>query len=222
MDVPPSPPVRRLRQPSWRSPRLIAGVLLIVVATATGDRIITTGDSSAQVWALTRDVAPSTVLAAEDLRPARVRLFDSAPAYLATAESPAGRTVTRGLAAGELLPATAVRATPPGFVVSVPVRPENVPAVSRGQTVDVWAGTEDCGPRRVLASAAVQDVLAEDDRPGATGALRVLLRVGPDGVGRLLAVLGVGSTVRLVVVDGVSPAGPPAVPCGRSGGDGAW
>jgi len=195
------------------------GVLLVAVSTATGARIVATADRSVQVWALTRDVAPSTVLAAEDVRPARVRLFDSAPAYLGTAQSPAGRAVTRGLSAGELLPATALRTTPPGLVVNLPVRPENAPAVARGQAVDVWAGTKECGPRRVLASAVVQEV-----RSGDAGALtssgdplQVLLRVGPADAERLLIVLGVESTVRLVVVDGVTPPAAPVAPCGRAG-----
>jgi len=192
------------------------GVLLVAVSTATGARIVATADHSVQVWALTRDVAPSTVLAAEDVRPARVRLFDSAPAYLDTAESPAGRAVTRGLSAGELLPATALRTTPPGLVVNLPVRPENAPAVARGQAVDVWAGTKDCGPRRVLASAAVQEVRSGDAGPltGGGDSLQVVLRVPPADAERLVIVLAAESTVRLVVVDGVTPAAAAAAPCG--------
>ncbi|CAA9264535.1 MAG: hypothetical protein AVDCRST_MAG41-2577 [uncultured Corynebacteriales bacterium] len=219
MDIPPSPPARRLRPPSWLDPRLVAGVLLVAVSTATGARIIATADRSVQVWALTRDVAASTVLAAEDVRPARVRLFDSAPAYLDTAESPAGRAVTRGMRAGELLPATALRTTPPALVVNLPVRAEHAPAVTRGQAVDVWAGTEDCGPRRVLASAAVQEVRSAGTGTltGGGDALQVLLRVGPADAERLLAVLGAESTVRLVVVEGGARPGAQAVPCRRAG-----
>ena len=218
MDTPPSPPAHRLRPPSWLDPRLLAGVVLVAVSTATGARVIATADRSVQVWALTRDVAASTVLAAEDVRPARVRLFDSTPVYLGTAESPAGRAVTHGMTAGELLPATALRTTPPGLLVNLPVRPENAPAVTRGQSVDVWAGTRDCGPRRVLVSAAVQEVRSADTGPlaGAGEALQVLLRVGPAEAERLLTVLGAESTVRLVVVEGVDAPGAPAPPCGRS------
>jgi hypothetical protein len=217
LDTLPSPPARRLRPPSWLDPRLIAGVLLIAVSAAAGARIVATADRSVLVWALARSVAPSTVLAPEDLRPARVRLFDSAPVYLATSESPAGRTVVRGLDAGELLPATALRTTPPGLVVSLPVAPGNAPAVTRGQAVDVWAGTKVCGPRRVLASATVQDVLDEDTGVTGSAPLQVLLRLGPADADRLLAVLGAESTVRLVVVEGIPRPAPVAVPCARTG-----
>ena len=220
MDAPPSPPARRLRPPSWFDLRLILGVLLVVGSVAGGSVIVSAADRSVQVWALTRDAAAGTVLSPEDVRPARVRLFDSGPGYLATAVSPAGRAVVRALAAGELLPAAALGTTVPGLVVNLPVRPENAPAVSRGQAVDVWAGTKDCGPRRVLASVAVQEVRTDDT--GAlttgTGLLQVVLRVGRPEADRLLAVLGVESTIRLVVVDGALAAGAVEAPCGRDGG----
>ena len=220
MDVPPSPPARRLRPPSWLDPRLILGALLVVGSAAGGSVIVSTADRSVQVWALTRDAAAGTVLAADDVRPARVRLFDSGPGYLATAVSPAGRAVVRSLSAGELLPAAALGTTAPGLVVNLPVRPDNAPAVSRGQAVDVWAGTKDCGPRRVLASVAVQDVRTDDTGAlsSGTGLLQVVLRVGRPEADRLLAVLGVDSTIRLVVVDGAPEAGAVEAPCGRDGG----
>ena len=102
----------------------------------------------------------------------------------------------------------------------LPVQPQNAPSVDRGQAVDVWAGTKDCGPRRVLSSVAVQDVRTDD--AGAlttgTGLLQVVLRVGRPDADRLLAVLGVDSTIRLVVVDGAPAAGAVDAPCGRDGG----
>ena len=220
MDSPPSPPARRLRPPSWLDLRLVAGVLLVIGSMVAGTFVVSAADRSVQVWALTRDVAASTVLTAEDVRPVRVRLFDSAPGYLDTGRSPAGRSVARALSAGELLPASVLADSRPGLVVNLPVRPENAPSVDRGQAVDVWAGTKDCGPRRVLASAAVQEVRTDEagGLAAGTGVLQVVLRVGPADAERLLAVLGVESTVRLVVVDGPAPAGAAVAtqPCGRT------
>jgi hypothetical protein len=216
---PPSPPARRLRPPTWINARVIVGVLLVAGSVVAGSATVTAADRSVRVWALTRDVAASTVLSAQDVRPARVRLFDTAPRYLSTTRSPAGRTVTRALSAGELLPVTAVRTGDPALVVNLPVRPENAPSLQRGQAVEVWAGTKDCGPRRVLASAAVQDVRTDGSGALATGTglLQVVLRVGRADADRLLAVLGVDSTIRLVVVDG-APAGASVTPCDRDGG----
>lgn len=219
MDRPSSPPARRLRPPSWLDLRLVLGVLLVVGSTVTGTFVVAAADRSVEVWALTRDVAASTVLSADDVRPARVRLFDAAPGYLDTDSSPAGSSVTRALSAGELLPASVLADVGPALVVNLPVRPENAPSVDRGQAVDVWAGTKDCLPRRVLAAAAVQDVRGGDTGglSADTGVLQVVLRVGRADAERLLAVLGAESTIRLVVVDGpATPGGAPAVPCGRA------
>jgi len=215
---PPSPPARRIRPPSWLDLRFVTGLLLVAGCTVAGTAIVSSAGRAIQVWALTRDLATGTVLSAEDVRPVRVRLFDSAPGYVGTDRSPAGRAVGRALAAGELLPASALRASSPGLVVNLPVRSENTPSVARGQAVDVWAGTKDCGPRRVLVASTVQEVRTDD--AGAlsdgTGVLQVVLRVGPVDAERLLAVLGADSTIRLVVVDGPPAAGAPAAPCGRS------
>lgn len=219
MDSSPSPPARRLRPPSWLDLRFVGGLLLVLGSMVVGTLVVSAADRSVEVWALTRDVAASTVLTADDVRPVRVRLFDSAPGYLDTGRSPAGRTVARGLSAGELLPASVLAGDRPGLVVNLPVRPENAPSVARGQAVDVWAGTRDCGPRRVLASAAVQEVRTDEagGLAAGTGVLQVVLRVGPADAERLLTVLGVESTVRLVVVDGPAPArAVAAAPCGRT------
>ena len=217
MVVPPSPVARRLRAPSWLDSRLLVGVALVAVSTAAGTKVVSAADSSVQVWALERDVAAGTVLTADDVRPARVRLFESAPLYLGTADSPAGRSVDRGLRAGELLPVAALRVSPPGVIVNIPVQPKDAPAVARGHLVDVWATGKGCPPTRVLAGAAVQDVRDQGvgALSGAPGALQVVVRVGGAEAERLLAALGGEATIRLVVLDGAvpGPAGPLPVAC---------
>jgi hypothetical protein len=204
---PQSPSARRLKAPAWFQPRLLAGGLMIVLSITTGTKVVSAADRSVQVWAVARDVAPGTVLAADDLRPARVRLFDSAPRYLDTAESPAGRAVTRRLAEGELVPAAALRTVPPAVVVNIPVQPANAPAVARGQSIDVWASSKDCLPERVLAAAAVQEVRSEGVGALSSGAgsLQVVVRVGAVEAERVLAALSREATIRLVVLEGDPP-----------------
>jgi hypothetical protein len=215
-----SPPARRLRAPSWLQPRLIAGVLMIVVSITAGVRIVSAADRSVLVWAVARDVTAGTVLAPDDLRPARVRLFESAPRYLDTATSPAGRALTRRLTEGELVPATALRTVPAAVVVNIPVQPTNAPAVTRGQAIDVWASSKECLPERVLAAAPVQEVRA--DGIGAlsngAGALQVVVRVSAVEAERVLAALSRDATIRLVVLEG-DPPGRAAAPtaCVRPG-----
>lgn len=204
--VPPSPPATRVRRPSWLDLRLVVGVLLVLGSVVLGARLVTAADRSVQVWALARDVAAGTTLADADLRPARVRLFDSAPAYLQVARSPAGRIVSRPFRAGELLPAAALVVRPPGVIVSIPVRQENAPSVARGQLIDVWSTPKGCAPARVVSGVAVQDVRTSGGALSvSTGTLQVIVRVSPDQAERIVAALGTEAPIRLVVLDGASP-----------------
>jgi hypothetical protein len=189
----------------------MVGILLVLTSVVLVTRIVAAADRSVRVWALVRDVSVGTTLADADLHPARVRLFESAPAYLQVSRSPAGRMVSRSLRAGELLPATALDSRPPGVIVSIPIKPENAPAVTRGQLIDVWSTTKGCPPVRVLGGIAVQEVRANGG--GAlsvsTGALQVIVRVRTDQAERVVAALGAEATIRLVVLDGSVPAGRP-------------
>ena len=220
---PPSPSARRLHAPSWLQPRLLSGVLLIVVSVVGGATIVSAADRSVLVWAVARDVAAGTVLAPDDLRPVRVRLFDSAPRYLAATRSPAGRAVTRRLAEGELVPAAALRTVLPAVVVNIPVQPANAPAVTRGQSIDVWASSKDCLPVRVLAAAPVQEVRADGvgALSGGAGALQVVVRVSAAEAEQVLAALSREATIRLVVLEGDPPGrAAAATACVRSGAAG--
>jgi hypothetical protein len=204
---PASPPARRLRQPSWLDLRLITGVLLVLVSVLLGAKVVAAADRSVQVWALTHDVSAGTILAVADLRPARVRLFDSAAAYLRVPQSPAGRTVTRTLHAGELLPRSAVIVTPPGAIVSIPVQLGNAPGLARGELIDVWSTAKGCAPVQVLSRVPVQEI-----HEGGGGGLsvdaastQVIVRVAPAEARRVVTALGSESTIRLVVLDGDLP-----------------
>jgi hypothetical protein len=194
---------------------MIVGVLLVLTSVVLVTRIVAAADRSVRVWAMARDVSAGTTLASADLRPTRVRLFDSAPAYLQTTRSPAGRMVSRALHAGELLPAAALEIRPAGVVVSIPVKPENAPAVTRGQLIDVWSTPKGCTPIRVLGAVAVQEVHANGG--GAlsvsAGTLQVIVRIRADQAERVVAALGAEATIRLVLLDGPAPAArPDAIP----------
>jgi SAF domain len=205
VDQPPSPPVRRLRQPSWLDLRLVVGVLLVLVSVVAGARVVASADRSVQVWAVAHDAAAGTTLTSADIKPARVRLFESASHYLLTSQQLAGRTLSRDVHAGELLPRSAVGQPATGALVSIPLQPQNAPAVARGDAVDVWSSAKGCPPVRLLAAAPVHEVRATGG--GAlsvsSGGLSVIVRIPTDQVRQVVAALGAEATVRLVVLDGV-------------------
>jgi hypothetical protein len=202
-----SPSARRLRQPSWLDLRLLTGILLVLVSVLLGAKVVASADRSVRVWALARDVSAGTTLATADLRPARVRLFDTAETYLRVIPSPVGRTVNRTLHAGELLPRSAVVVAPPAAILSIPVQPGNAPDLVRGQLIDVWSTTKGCAPVQVLSRVAVQEVHnAGGSALGVSaGSTQVVVRVAPHDARRVVAALGTESTIRLVLLDGDLP-----------------
>lgn len=105
------PTATRAQPPGWRDPRLWIGVAIVAVSIIAGARILGGADDSVTVWAAARDVAPGDTVRADDLVSTSVRFGDSADLdhYLLTsAPLPDDLRLTRGLGAGELVPAAAL------------------------------------------------------------------------------------------------------------------
>lgn len=208
-----SPPARRLRTSGWLNLRLVLGVVLVLVSVLLGARVIGAADSSVLVWSMRQDIAAGTTLTADDLSPARVRLWSDADRYLRTGTSPIGRTLTRAIGAGELLPRAALTAGAPGRLVSLPVPSLHAPdSLRRGQLVDVFATAKSAsavasnGTVRVLAGAPVQSVLAP--RGGLVGGgtdIAVMVSVPPDQVSAIVAALRTAD-IDVTIVTGGDPA----------------
>ena len=211
--APSSPAATRLAAPSWLDTRLVVGVLLVLVSVLVGARVLAGADRSQLVWATNRALAPGSVLAATDLVPVRVRLFDSAERYLDAAEpAPAGYLVSRGLGAGELLPDDALRL--PGVdvdvrLVTVLVEIGHVPPdLVDGQQVDVWVtperadaapaaaakggGVDLSGAQVVLSAVTVATGPPEAGFSTGGASVPVVLQVPPADVARLLSATSLG------------------------------
>ena len=211
--LPPAAPARRLASPRWLDTRLVLGVLLVLVSVLVGARVLAGADRSQLVWATDRALAPGSVLAQDDLVAVQVRLFDSAGRYLdAASPAPVGYVTSRGLGAGELLPAEALRL--PGQdvdfrLVTVLVEVGHVPPdLTDGQQVDVWlTPTRDPGAVVALPTAEVLDqggvivVLSavtvsagptEASLSSGGSAVPVVLQVRPGDVGSLLSAVPLG------------------------------
>lgn len=221
-----SPPARRLRQTSWLDLRVILGIVLVLISVVLGARIVSAADSSVQVWAVSRDLAAGTTLAGDDLRPVRVRLVTDADRYVRATDRLSGRTLTRPVGAGELLPRAALTSSPVGRLISLPVPPLHAPdSLRRGQLVDVFATTKSTTgnaastTERVLAGVPVQAVRLPRSGLSASGTeYAVLIRVPPELVKRVVTAIRTAE-IDVVVVTGPAPApgaepspDPPAAP----------
>ncbi|HEX2894135.1 MAG TPA: hypothetical protein VHO29_09055 [Marmoricola sp.] len=163
---PASPQASRAQPAGWRDPRLIVGVVIVAVCVLLGAKVLSRADDTVAVWGLRHDVSAGTSLRADDLVPVRVHFAHGGAAgyLLASRGGPPAGTAAHDLAAGELLPRSALRADGGPALVEVPlsVAPDDLPAsVRRGAVVDVWvtpkvsAGGDD----RVRARLALDDVV---------------------------------------------------------------
>lgn len=104
-----SVPARRLRRPSWRDPRLLVGLVLVLGTTVLGAVLVERADDTVPVLAAGSTLVRGDALQEAELRVVRVRLDDLGPAYVPAADAlPADAVALRGVPAGELLPASAV------------------------------------------------------------------------------------------------------------------
>lgn len=175
-----------------------------------GARILSSADDMTPVWAASSDLTAGQTITADDLRATRVRFADSSDQqrYLGVDdELPATLTLTRPLAAGELVPAGALgeETADDSVTVSLAVAAEGVPTdLARGSRVDVWV-VGDGRRSRTGAELVLEDVLVLDAPPVpdsfASATTRQLVLAVPqddeESLGVLLAASGDGG-VRVV------------------------
>jgi len=203
--VPVSPPASRPARAWWRDPRVIGGIVLILLSMLIGARLFASGGDTVRGWQAVRDLAAGAVVSADDVVAIDIPA-SLAPAY-ATGSGLPTAPLDRPLLAGEVLPA-AVEAVPADARwVTVPVEPLHAPVdLASGERVDVWAtGSTGLGavplPELVLESALVSTVAVDD--VGLGGEYGVVLQVDPRDAGALLAAVRSGG-IDLVRVPAVT------------------
>jgi hypothetical protein len=174
----PAPPASRLPRARWVDPRLLAGVLLVLVSVVLGSRIIAEADTRTPVWSVTRDLGAGTTLADRDVRMRSVRLDEAAARYVSAAQGAEGLVLSRPLDEGELLPVGAIAAQGVGIErreVVIQVDQFAAAGLAKGSVVDVYAVPEtDAGevpasPELVLAGVTVAAAHDNGGRFGASG-----------------------------------------------------
>ncbi len=202
IEAPRAPAPRRVRPPRWLDLRLVLGVLLVLGSVLLGARVVSAADATVPVWAVAGDLAAGTELTADDLVPVDVRLDDTANAYLSTSTHPEGRTLSRAVQAGELLPRSALEQAGELVQVALPVQAGYVPpGLERGQLVDVYALADPAAGATAEADGSVALVVEEapvqalSGRTGGvlstpTTTVQVVVAVDADSADDVLAAIG--------------------------------
>jgi hypothetical protein len=153
----------------WFDPRFGIGVGLVLVSILGVLWIVATADRTVSVYSAQSELSPGQRIHASDLVVESVRLGGAGDKYLTRADVPdAGLLVTRSVAAGELVPVSAV-GTGGADVASVvvSVNGQLPQSVQPGTVVDLWSAREveqgAFGPPSVLVASATVVRLIEPD-----------------------------------------------------------
>lgn len=198
-------------RPFFSDVRFLLGIALVVVSVVGVWLVVAAARHTEPVFAAARTIVPGEPVAAGDLRVVEVALGGMTDAYASPASLEPGSVATRTIAAGELVPRTAVGAASAARTTSVVLHSASeVPAsVLPGATVEVWAapqlerGVFDA-PRILVAAATVVSVSRDDTMIG-TGGTAVELVIARSDVAATLTAIADGSSLSVVPATGSAP-----------------
>ncbi len=197
--------VRRSRRPFWFDARFAVGIALVVGSIIGVYAVVASVDDTTQVYAARGTLPAGSTVTAGQLETEAVRLGTLGARYLAVGELPEeGLVLTRAVAAGELIPASALsgRAEAGRTAVVVGLSGDIAAAVAPGASVDLWAAEQlehgRFGPPAVILSAG--EVVRVIDGGGLLGGQgrAVELRLPTAKVAAVLQAVANGDALSLV------------------------
>ncbi|WP_120520094.1 SAF domain-containing protein [Arthrobacter celericrescens] len=184
----------RLRKPSWKDPRLLVGILLVLASVAGVISLVGAADRTVQVYVAREGIAVGQKVSKDDLSVTKVRLDDVEAGYV-TVESgvPEGKVAIQRIARNQLLPkeslgdADALDRKPVAVTVEDSLPAQAVP----GSRVDVWVSLPDARngfaePRLLLPGAEIAQVTEGSSALGASKQTVVLVLVTDEQMPKLL------------------------------------
>jgi hypothetical protein len=191
----------------WFDPRFAIGIGLVIVSVVGVYGIVTATDRTVQVFSSSSALSPGDRIYADDLVSESVRLGDLGGKYLTPEElSPDGLVVTRAVAAGELIPTSALGSAASIRVASVVVTVSGQlsKSIEPGTVVDVWSAAQTdhgvFGPPTVLVgSATVVRTIESSGLIAGTGS-GVEILIPREKVARALEAVANGDAISLVPV----------------------
>ncbi|MGP0222798.1 MULTISPECIES: SAF domain-containing protein [unclassified Paenarthrobacter] len=196
----------RLRKPSWKDPRLLIGVLLVLLSVSGVVAVTSSADKTIPVYAAREDIAVGQTVTAEDLAVVNVRLDDVEPAYVTVGGGLAdGQVALQRVARSELLPRQSLgrpddlNRKPVAVSVKEMLPPQAVP----GARLDVWVAMPGPGgsfgdPQLLLPGAEIAHITPGSTGLGSAKETVVLVLVTDEQMPKLLAALANEAAVSVV------------------------
>lgn len=202
-------PVMRLRRPRWRDPRLIVGVVLVLVSVLMGSLLVSRLSETTPVLVASSPIVPGDPIRSDDLTTVELRLGEHDGLYVGAIEAiPDGAVATRTIQVGELLPLSAL-----GQAADVPLRPVVIPvdatvaeSVIPGASVELWhTASADAQGDRASARMLVPDAVVRRIDEGSSLGMRsmaVEVLVPVDDLAGVLEVLGEDGRLDVIGIPG--------------------
>lgn len=201
------------RRRIWFDTRFVIGLVLVLGSVAGVVAVVAASDSSIQVYTARTALTPGDEVEAGDFVETSVRLDAAASLYLLPGDvTDAGLVITKPVAKGELVPASAVGSTAGIRQTAIVIAVSNQLAASvvPGSAVDLWAAHEAeegdfGGPVVLVPSAIVVRVIEGDGIVVGASAGSVEILVPRTRIARVLEATANGDSLSLVPVN--LPAG---------------
>lgn len=196
----------RLKKPSWKDPRLLLGILLVLASVAGVSALLASQDRTTQVLAASRDLPVGTALKAADFDVVQVSLGGLEGTYVSAGDpfpqdAVAGNLLRSGelLVKADLTEADKLDRKPLGLDVQAPL-PSGIRA---GDRVDVWASLPNgqngySEPRRLLEGAEISELSVSDSVIGGADSTRLLVLVEDQDLPALLGALSNQAKIAVV------------------------
>jgi hypothetical protein len=206
-----TPTAPRVTRPSWRDPRLIIGLLLVLASIAGVTALVGSLEKTTEVLAARTELHVGAELGADDFSTVSVRLGSLQKAYLqAEAGLPPEAVATRLIRPGELVPAAAV-GTPDELdrkPVGLPVEDPLPDGTAAGSRVDVWIALPGPGtgqgarfepPQLLLEGAEISELSVNESALGTASSSHVYVLVEDAALPALLNALSNEAKISVVL-----------------------
>ncbi|WP_227488320.1 SAF domain-containing protein [Brachybacterium subflavum] len=206
--MPPAPSLMRLRRPRWKDPRLIVGILLVVLSVLLGALLASRASATTTVLVARDEVVVGDEIGPDAFTTAEVRLGDQSARYASSpGDIPEGSTALRSVHSGELLPVSAIGQGGGGDLrpVVIPVDSAVADSVSPGRPVELWRTAADERDSDALAEKLVDGATVRRVFEGSTLGMRsmsVEVLVPADDLPEVLEALGSGDRMDVIGVPG--------------------
>ncbi|HIY86577.1 MAG TPA: flagellar biosynthesis protein FlgA [Candidatus Yaniella excrementavium] len=201
----------RIRTPGWRDPRLIVGIILVLLSVTGVVALIQAMDSRQGYWAASVDIVPGAEVSAEDFHAVQASMSESSDQYwLAAEQLPSRFLVSSTIRQGEMLPVQDVAEADPDGRQQVGVRvSKDMPsAVSIGTRADAWvalASADGRGydePTKLVSNAEVVGISDNSSAFAAAETTTVYLMLSEEALPTVLDAQANGAQISLVPTTG--------------------